>query len=325
MPILESNYKNPALLRNPHAHTVICAVARKRPKISYLRERLELADGDFVDLDWSTVESKKLLILTHGMEGSSKSKYILHSVAEANRRGYSAIAWNMRGCSGTPNRKLNFYHSGLTSDLEAVIRHAISCGYKEINLVGFSLGGNLTMLYLAQQGKKIPKSVRTGIAISAPVDLISSQGQIERRENRAYLLRFLKDFHVKFKTKRQVRGIYIDTRNFHRRTKTLAQLDARYTAPWNGFPNERAYYAECSSLPRLGEIAIPALLLNPEDDTFLSPECYPREFAAKSKRFYLEMPKQGGHCAMLTDIRLDRSYMERRIFEFIDMIQNPRK
>ncbi|MFO1471299.1 MAG: alpha/beta fold hydrolase [Turneriella sp.] len=286
--------------------------------VPYIRERLELPDGDFVDLDWSRIHSKKLVIITHGMEGSSRSKYVLHTVMRANKLGYSAVAWNMRGCSGQSNRKIHFYHSGKTEDLDLVIKHALRSGYSGIYLVGFSLGGNLTLLYLAQQASAIHRSIKSAVAISAPVDLVSSQQQIELPENRIYLARFLKDFRKKFRKKRKDRKIYIDVRKFRDEVKTLAHLDARYTAPWNGFASELQYYQQCSSKPLLHKIAIPALLINPKDDTFLSPDCYPYTEAKNSRHFYLETPEKGGHCAMLLNHAFNESYMENRIFEFLE-------
>ncbi len=327
MPVISSPYKSPRWFRNAHLHTVACALFRRRPKITFYRERLELSDGDFVDLDWSLADRRdygmrttkshsKLLVLTHGMEGSSHSKYILHTTAAANAAGVSVVAWNMRGCSGEPNRALHFYHSGRTEDLAAVVQHALKHGYKKIFLAGFSLGGNLTLLYAAREGRNINKAIRSVAAICAPVDLVSSQAQIEAKENRLYLKRFLRDFHGKFNLKSQRRGYRIDTKKYHRHIRTLGQLDAHFTAPWNGFPDEKVYYQQCSSLPVLQQIGIPALLLNPVDDPFLSRECYPHRFAVSSKNFTLEMPETGGHCAMLSDHTFNGSYMENRIVQY---------
>jgi predicted alpha/beta-fold hydrolase len=316
MPVIPSNYRAPRLLRNPHLHTVLCSTLRQRPQIPYIRERLELTDGDFVDLDWSTTNSKKLLILTHGMEGSSSSKYILHTILHANQNGYSAVAWNLRGCSGESNRKPGFYHSGKSEDLDAVVKHALARGFREIYLAGFSLGGNLTLVYLGRAAQKLHKAVRAAVAVSAPVDLAASQIEIERPRNRIYLKRFLREFEQKFSKKRNSKGIYIDISGFSKRIKTLAALDARYTAPWNGFADEKVYYAKSSALPVLKDIRIPFLLLNPKDDTFLGKACYPVELAAASKNFFLETPETGGHCAMLENYGFKKSFMEKRILEF---------
>lgn len=316
MPVIESTYRVSRFLKNPHIHTILCATMRQRPKIPYIRERLELEDGDFIDLDWSKTDSKKLLILSHGMEGSSQSKYILHTAKAANERGYSAVAWNMRGCSGHMNRKLHFYHSGKSEDLDAVVKHAIALGYKQIYLAGFSLGGNLTLVYLGRKGKNLNPAIQAAVAVSAPVDLAASQLAIEAPRNRIYLKRFLRDFKKKFTEKRAKRGIYIDVKTFDRDIKTLAHLDAKYTAPWNGFADENVYYAKSSALPVLKDIAVRTLLLNPKDDTFLADECYPEDIASASKFFHLEMPESGGHCAMLLSGRLKESYMEKRILAF---------
>lgn len=320
MPVVHSRYKVPKLLKNSHVHTIAGATRRKRPKLHLIRERLELKDGDFVDMDWFEVrDSESIVIVTHGMEGSSKSKYVLHTIKHAHSKKISALAWNMRGCSGESNRKLNFYHSGKIEDLDAVIRCAIKRGYKKIFLAGFSLGGNLQLLYLGKMGKKLPRQIKSAVSVSAPVDLIGSEVQIESKENKIYLKRFLNDFKNKFKKKRASRGFYIDIRNFDREITTLAKLDRKFTAPWNGFPNEKIYYRDCSSLPFLKKITIPFLLLNPKDDTFLCDTCYPVEIAKRSKLFHLEMPQSGGHCAMLLDMKFDASYMERRTLEFFQV------
>lgn len=316
MPLAPSNYRVPRLLKNPHLHTILCVSFRKRPKIPYIRERLELRDGDFIDLDWSVTDPRKLVILTHGMEGSSKSKYILHSVAEANQRGYSALAWNLRGCSGHMNRLAKFYHSGKSEDLDAVVKHAVQRGFREIYLAGFSLGGNLTLVYLGRAGSRVNRYIRAAVAVSAPVDLAASEVAIRAPKNRLYLKRFLLDFKKKFHHKRAKRGIYIDITEFDREITTLAELDERYTAPWNGFPSAKVYYERSSALPVLDKIRVPFLLLNPKDDTFLADECYPTALAAKSKNFYLETPASGGHCAMLSDHRFNKSYMEKRLMDF---------
>lgn len=318
MPVITSDYKAPRLLKNPHIHTILCATMRQRPKLPYMRERLELEDGDFIDLDWSEIPSKKLVILSHGMEGSSQSKYILHTARQANLSGFSALAWNMRGCSGHMNRKPYFYHSGKSEDLHAVVKHAIAKGYREIYLAGFSLGGNVTLVYVGREGKKIHPAIKAAVAISAPVDLSASQHAIEAPRNRIYLKRFLRDFKKKFLTKREKRGIYIDVDRFDRRIKTLAHLDAKYTAPWNGFANEEDYYFKSSALHVLRDIRIPALLINPKDDTFLARECYPKDIAEASRHFYLEVPESGGHCAMLDNLRFSESYMEKRIIAFFN-------
>ncbi|MBS0618575.1 MAG: alpha/beta fold hydrolase [Spirochaetes bacterium] len=317
MPLVDSPYKPPRLLKNAHIHTVLSSLFRKRLQIPYVRERLELDDGDFIDLDWHKTNSKKILIVAHGMEGTSRSSYALHTANAAHANGYDSVVWNMRGCSGVSNRKLKFYHSGKTEDLTAVVKHVLRLGYREVHLIGFSLGGNLTLLYLGQQGNKINRRIKSAVAVSAPVDLSASESQIDLKKNRIYLKRFLKDFEKKFNRKRTQKKIYIDTLRFKKNIHTFAELDRFYTAPWNGFADEQVYYRECSALPHLNNITIPFLLLTPQDDTFMCKECYPIEIAKNKKNFFLEMPKYGGHCAMLVDYEFNRSYIESRIIDFI--------
>jgi len=142
MPIIESTYKPPQWLENCHIQTIFGGYLRSAPPIKYKRERIETPDGDFLDLDWSTphTNSKKLVILSHGLTGNSKQAYVIGMACSFQRRGWNALAWNFRGCSEELNRKAISYHLGWTYDLEIVIEHAAKAGnYEEIVLLGFNI------------------------------------------------------------------------------------------------------------------------------------------------------------------------------------------
>jgi predicted alpha/beta-fold hydrolase len=125
VPLLESTYQAPLLLRNGHTHTVYPALKRQVPEVAYVRERLELPDGDFLDLDWSRVGGAKLVMVCHGLEGSSQGAYVRGMVRAFNRRGWDAVALNFRGCSGEPNRLRRFYPSGSSDDLRSGLGRGI--------------------------------------------------------------------------------------------------------------------------------------------------------------------------------------------------------
>ena len=194
MPIVTSTYNPPFLLKNGHFSTIFTALTRKIVDFKQKREKLELADGDFLDLDWSFSETptKKVIILLHGLEGNAQRAYIAGSAKQFNRNGFDACAVNFRSCSGETNRLFRSYHSGATEDLEAVVHHILTTKkYTEIFIKGFSMGGNLALKYLGER-TNIPKEIKAAVAISIPCSLHSSLKQLLMPKNVLYAKRFRK-------------------------------------------------------------------------------------------------------------------------------------
>ena len=281
MPVLPSTFRPPAWLRNGHLQTVWPVLRPRHWKLVHEPERLELPDGDFVDLAWLRRErggppADRLAVLTHGLESDFHAGYIRGMTAALQAAGWDALAWNFRSCGGEPNRLPRSYHSGETGDLGAVVRHAAERGgYDHVALVGFSLGGNMTLKYL---GEAPPHpAVRAAAAISVPVDLASSAGALDRRRaNRIYRRRFIGSLvgKVEAKAKRFPDGF--DLRGI-RRIRTFQEFDDRYTSRLHGFRDAADYWARSSARPYLAAIRVPTLLLNARDDSFLSPACFPHD------------------------------------------------
>ena len=196
MPVIEhSSYTPPWFFKNCHFHTMYPSLFRKMMWPTFTRERIDTPDGDFIDLDWSQVGSENLVIAIHGLEGSSRSRYIPGMINAFNRRGWDGVALNLRGCSGEPNRLLRFYHSGATEDIDTVVRHILThTSYRQLSIVGFSLGGNLTLKYLGEHGASLPSAIINTAAISTPCDLESSSWQLSESSNVLYLKNFLRCF-----------------------------------------------------------------------------------------------------------------------------------
>jgi len=172
MPILASRFHPPAFLRNGHIQTILPVLLPRRLSIAFERERLELEDGDFLDLDWARMGGDKLAILSHGLEGCSDDGYNRGIATALHAAGWDALAWNLRSCGKEMNRLPRFYHSGETGDLGTAIRFA-AMKYSRIALIGFSLGGNLTLKYL---GEASPHPAVIGaVAISVPIDLLRAR------------------------------------------------------------------------------------------------------------------------------------------------------
>ncbi len=256
---------------------------------------MELEDGDFIDLDWIATGKNKLAILCHGLEGSARSSYMRGMTFALMKRGWDVLAWNFRDCSDEPNRLLSSYHSGKTDDLERVIQHAIATGpYDRIDLIGFSLGGNLILKYIGERGETIHPILHRAVAISAPCELACSSHELSKWQNRIYMQRFLKTLRAKIKIKHVRFPESVDVSGISK-IKNFSQFDDRYTAPIHGFESALDYWTRNSSRQFLTSIRIPTLLINAANDPFLGPRCYPYEEAATHPYFYLEVPAQGGH------------------------------
>lgn len=314
MPLLNSTFVPPFWLRNGHAQTILPVLLPRRVPLRFRRERLELPDGDFVDLDWADAgKSNHLAIITHGLEGGTDAKYIRGMAAALNAVGWGALAWSFRGCSGEPNRLARFYHSGDTGDLGAVIAHA-AAGYASIALVGFSLGGNVILKYLGEG--KVHASVVGGAAICAPVDLASSARKLDSLpKNRVYLQRFLASLVNKVEAKAARYPQEFDLRGI-RAIRSFQEFDDRYTAPLHGFRDAADYWSQASSKPYLTSIKAPALLVNSRNDPFLAPECYPWIEAKENPNFFLETPESGGHVGFLDLKNGLQPWSERRVVGF---------
>jgi len=315
MPIIESSYKPSLLFRNGHIHTIYPALFRKPKPVAWQRQRLELADGDFLDLDWLFQESDKtgkLVVLNHGLEGSSNSTYILAAAHLFYANGFNVLAWNHRSCSGEMNRLPRFYHHGVIDDFERVLQQTRN--YVEVHSVGFSLGGNVLLKFLGSS-LQTPSNFGAAVAISAPIDLPSCVKEIHRRRNRLYHNRFLKTLKQKVADKARLMPDRLSVghlKNVH----TLTDFDTYYTAPIHGFTSANDYHVKASSKPFLSAIKMPTLLLQSKDDPMLGQDCFPFEEAKKSADLQLLVTKYGGHVAF-TQKGSQLHWMEEVSLDFI--------
>ncbi|RMG43517.1 MAG: alpha/beta fold hydrolase [Acidobacteria bacterium] len=318
MPLIEpSGYRPPVLLRNPHLQTLIGAQLRRVPGVPFARERLELPDGDFLDLDWWRQGADRVAILCHGLEGNSRRVYMRGMARTLARRGWDVLAWNYRGCGGEPNRLLRSYHSGATEDLDAVVRRALQAGYARVALVGFSLGGNLVLKYLGERGRGVEARIAAAAAISAPCDLAASAEAMARPSRRPYMRYFLRTLARKVREKSRRFPGAIDPRAL-RGVRTFREFDGLYTAPVHGFASAEDYWRRASSLHVLPDLAVPSLLLNARDDPFLAGGCYPSDLARGHSFLHAEFPRHGGHVGFVSFGHGGEFWSESRVAAFLD-------
>lgn len=319
MPIVRpSSYRPPLCFKNGHVQTIYPNIFRRVNGVTYLRQRMRTPDDDFLDLDWSPVGATRLSLLAHGLEGNSTRPYILGMVRALNRHGWDAVVWNFRGCSGEPNQKVRFYHSGDTQDLHTLLTHVLqdNC-YEKLALMGFSLGGNVVLKYLGEQARQLNPKVRACVVFSAPCDLVSSALKMGNVENTFYMKRFLRLLHEKIRAKMRLFPGEIDDREFHR-IRSFKEFDERYTAPLHGFKSAEDYWEKASSKPYLAHIAIPALLVNALDDPFLALPCYPYQESLSNPRLFLETPEAGGHVGFVSFGRSGEYWSESRAIQFLN-------
>ena len=320
MPLVDSHLPSaPLPLRNGHAETLFAGLLRRGPKVEFARERLELADGDFLDIDWSRNGSQRLALITHGLEGHSRRPYVLGMAKALKAAGFDVLARNLRGCSGELNRLPQAYHSGETGDLRAVLDHALASGkYDEVVLVGFSVGGNQTLRFLGEDPASVPGAVAAAVCVSVPCDLTASERALARPENRIYLKNFLTTLCAKVRRKTQTFPGLVDMDRLAR-VRDFRDFDDLFTAPRHGFRDAAHYYAEASSLPVLADVRVPTLVLNARNDPFLTPECFPEAQARANAALFLETPATGGHVGFVPP-RFGPYRSETRAVEFLGRI-----
>ena len=309
-----SQFRVPWWIRNRHQQTIFPHIFRGSPRQRCKRERLELPDGDFLDIDVYVFPKRPLIFLLHGLEGSTQSIYILGISDLLIRAGMGVVAINMRSCSGEMNRKPFFYHSGFTADLRYVVelfsrRHPDS----DLGGVGFSLGGNVLLKYLGEEGSLLD----AGVAVSAPVDLLASTHRMKKISGRYYEHRFLNQLKSKVRQKHeQLLAIGIDV-DAALQSRCFHEFDDALTAPTFGFKGAVDYYTQSSSLQYLPLIQSPTLLLQSLDDPMLAKACFPNAEQCAST-VTREYTKKGGHVGFIHgSIWAPKYYAEERALSFL--------
>lgn len=318
MPLVEeSTYSPPPFFNNGHIQTIIPSLLRIVTDVNYKRERIHTPDHDFLDLDWSKLGSKNLAIVIHGLESNSEANYMKAMIKALNRRNWDAVAINLRGCSGEPNKLFRSYHCGETEDIQTVFSHITqNNSYNKIALVGFSLGGNIILKYVGEQGKKISPLIHKAAAVSVPCDLESSAWHLAKNSRWLYMKRFIFVMQKKFRLKHRMFPEKLDQKYLHS-LKTFKDIDEWYTAPAHGFTCAEEYWSKASSINFVSNINIPTLLINAQDDPLLSQESFPWEEAKKSQYFIFEAPRSGGHVGFITFNKNGEYWHESRISDFL--------
>jgi len=290
-------YRAPWWLPGGHLQTIYARYLGRSYSVSYRRERWETPDNDFIDIDWldHTSHGDKLLVLFHGLEGHSQSHYARSLMAVAPRHGWRGVVPHFRGCSGEANRLVRSYHSGDSREIDWILRRfKTENPQKKIYAVGISLGGNMLLKWLGEEGSAARQLLERAVAVSAPLDLAAAAAELDFGLKRIfYTSHFLRSLRPRVLWKIAAHNLAIDARAI-RASATFRQFDDLFTAPVHGFKDAADYWTRSSSKPWLGKIAVPTLILNAQNDPFLPASALPSD-GDVSDAVTLEFPRTGGH------------------------------
>jgi uncharacterized protein len=298
-------YRAPWWLRGAHAQTIAGRLLRRPAPPAFRRERIDLPDGDFVDLDEPVFPhgpegDAPVVLLLHGLEGFARRGYAINVYRELADWGVRCVGLNFRSCSGEPNRTAESYHSGRTDDILHVLRllasrhPAVSRG-----VIGFSLGGNALLKLLGELGESARELVDAAAAVSVPYDLAAGADALDRtRVGRFYVGRFLKTMIAKAEAKAALIGDRCDLERL-RAARSFREFDELATAPLHGFADAADYYARCSAKDWLHAIRVPTLLIHGADDPFLPRDAFPHAEVRANPWLQAVVTERGGHVGFI--------------------------
>ncbi len=308
-------------MSNPHLQTLLPRLVRRRILLQPHWQRLELPDGDFVDLAWSEdpaqARTKPRIVLFHGLEGSFHSPYAHGLLQACQARGWLGVVMHFRGCSGEPNRLRRIYHSGETSDARYFLQWLQqSWGKVPTAAVGVSLGGNMLAYLMGEQGDDC--LLDAGVVVSAPLMLEPCSARLEQGFSRVYqryLLTLLKQNATR-KLQRWPGTLPVDLLQL-KALKKLRDFDDAITARAHGFTDATDYYRRCSALPQLPGVRKPLLIIHAKDDPFMTPEVIP-DFSALPATIEYQLTDKGGHVGFVSGtLRQPRMWLEQRIPDWL--------
>ncbi len=309
---------------NGHLQTLAPSLLRRFKHIQYQRERIATPDDDFLDLDWLFAKqhefSDRLMVLTHGLEGSSKSAYIMGMADYFHRQGWDVLAWNCRSCSGAMNRQFRMYHHGDTEDIHLVIQHALEKGkYPTITMAGFSMGASITLKYLGTKGDLAPAPIKAAVVFSAPCDIAAGADALDRWDNWIYKRLFLSKLSRKIRIKAQHFPGILDISKL-KLIRRWRDFDEWFSAPICGFESAADFHKQASSAHFIQGIRRPTLLISALNDPLLKAECFPFAIALEHPYFHLEPTLSGGHCGFQSRTNKQVAWSESRALQFIQEV-----
>lgn len=299
-PLTLTSFQPTTGLRNPHMQTIMGAVLRSTDGVMFHRQRLDTPDGDFFDLDfpdlpdqaWAAfTETAPIVLLLHGLGGSARTGYACEMYRQLAQEGIRSVGLNYRSCSGEMNRTTKAYHAGATEDVVVAakwLRHTYP--QARLGVVGFSLGANVLLKFLAETGALVD----TAVAVSPPFDLAASAVVLAKKSRRPYTRSLLTGLKKKVKQNEARLDAVLNLEQVMA-SQTLYEFDDRFTAPLHGFQGADDYYRQCSAAQFLPDICVPTLIIRALDDPFFSRRDVPHETISDNQWLQPQLTAHGGH------------------------------
>lgn len=319
--IKKSTFKPAWWLPNPHLQTIWSPMFRKQPQIKTRHERLELPDGDFIDLNWFGKDVGPIVVLLHGLGGSINSHYVKGMLRAVAEKGWRGVFMHFRGCGAELNRLPRHHHSGETSDLDYVIKriHQREPGVP-MAAIGFSVGGNVLLKWLGETGINNP--LKGAVAVSVPFELLNSANHVNTGMARIYQWWIIKDVRAALAKKIKLMKFPVEINADEvNAIRSFWDLDDQITAPLHGFADVYDYYLRASSRQYLKDIAVPTLMLHSSDDPFMTSDIMVRPDEL-SPQLTFELSQAGGHVGFVSGSLPWKAeyWLERRVPEYLQQV-----
>lgn len=324
MPVIESDFRSPWWMMGGNLQTQLPILLRWQYPLGELLS-ISTRDNDQLSASFysSSVQSKKLIIISHGLEGSNKQHYILGIIDYLQKNNLAGekvdlLAWNLRGCGSPENKTHKLYFAGCINDLDDVVRWAEQKGYEEIFLLGYSLGGNIVLRWLGEQGvNAISRKIKAVCTASSTTDLFSTVTKLDRISNILYRLFFVTNMKCRLKKKAKKFPGEIDLSDLGR-VNSFQTYDQYCSAPLNSFANTDALYLASSANHVLANICVPCLMVQAKNDPFLAENSFPEAIAEQNPMLTLEICKTGGHVGFLSNRY--QWYLDHRFAAFLNQV-----
>lgn len=266
----------------------------------------------------SDVAAATTVVLVHGLEGSSHSQYVVGNANKLWHAGANVIRMNMRNCGSTDALSPSLYHSGLSTDVIAVLEWAVARGCRRVVLAGYSMGGNLVLKAAGELGRQAPRALAGVVAVSPPIDLGESAEALHHWRNRVYERRFLRNLKARYRRKVTLFPSVFEKKPLDR-VRSIRDFDEYVMAPYCGFAGAADYYARAGAAAVVERIAVPTLVLHAMDDPFIRLTAQTRAKLQVNPCIRLVEPAHGGHCAFLEDPTpvYDGYWAEARLLQFV--------
>jgi predicted alpha/beta-fold hydrolase len=318
------------LLKNAHAMTIAAAYWPRRFQLPRAEDRLFQLDAEsrvLARCHWQAGIQRDVpvLVIVHGLEGSSDSNYVLGIAEKAFHHGYHVVRMNQRNCGGTEALTPTLYNSGMSGDYRAVFEELSDHdGFRQIFFAGYSMGGNLVTKMAGEYGDAMPKALKGVCAVCPALDLAACADALERRDNFFYQRHFVRGLMSRYARKAKLFPERYAQNGFGA-IRTVREFDDEITAPQFGYRDAQDYYEAVGAKKVVSQVRVPMLMITAQDDPFVPYASFLRANITLNPAIRFLAPEHGGHCGFISKYSgAERFWVEQHIVNFCDEIRGAR-